>query len=66
MRHEKRYQIQKNKMIQYNQETQIFMNKHLNKNFTDRKKNITELVAEKKKLQADYARMMEVIRRHKL
>jgi hypothetical protein len=53
-------------MIQLHQETQIFMNKDLNKNFTARKRNITNLQAEKKELQLKYKNMMKSIKKFNL
>lgn len=66
VKNEKRYQIQKNKMVQLHQETQIFMNKDLNKNFTARKRNITHLMTEKEELQLKYQSMMKIIKKFKL
>jgi hypothetical protein len=42
------------------------MNKDLNKNFTARKRNITNLLAEKEELKKVYKKMMETIKEYKL
>ena len=48
-------------MIQYNQETQIFMNKDLKNNFLARKRDIINLEMEKQELQIKYQNMMNTI-----
>ena len=54
------------KAKQHKQETQIFKNKNLKKNFLTRKRAINKAIQEKQELTAEFKQMQEMIKKHKL